>query len=177
MICIGLLAFMGITAVQKSLKLNISIPSNPTFLVKVGYNLDGSNNYIDVFCNSELGGGVAVGTGFGLSENLIGLTIVACGTSLPELVTSVVAAKKNEVDMALGNVIGSNVFNVLFVLGIATSISPIAFIMENIIDIAILTLMSAFVWILGWTKQKIDRKEGIIMLVMYAVYLVYICVR
>ena len=122
-------------------------------------------------------GAVVIATGFGLSENLIGLTIVACGTSLPELVTSVVAAKKNEVDMALGNVIGSNVFNVLFVLGIATSISPIAFIMENIIDIAILTLMSAFVWFLGWTKQKIDRKEGIIMLVMYVVYLVYICVR
>jgi len=122
-------------------------------------------------------GAVVIATGFGLSENLIGLTIVACGTSLPELVTSVVAAKKNEVDMALGNVIGSNVFNVLFVLGIATSISPIAFIMENIIDIAILTLMSVFVWFLGWTKQKIDRKEGIIMLVMYAVYLVYICVR
>jgi len=122
-------------------------------------------------------GAVIIATGFGLSENLIGLTIVACGTSLPELVTSVVAAKKNEVDMALGNVIGSNVFNVLFVLGIATSISPIAFIMENIIDIILLTLMSIFVWILGWTKQKIDRREGIIMLVIYAVYLVYICIR
>ena len=122
-------------------------------------------------------GAVVIATGFGLSENLIGLTIVACGTSLPELVTSVVAARKNEVDMALGNVIGSNVFNILFVLGIATSISPIAFIMENIIDIILLTFMSIFVWILGWTKQKIDRREGIIMLVIYAVYLVYICIR
>lgn len=122
-------------------------------------------------------GAVVIAKGFGLSENLIGLTIVACGTSLPELVTSIVAAKKNEVDMALGNVIGSNVFNILFVLGIASSISPIAFIMENVIDIILLIIMSAFVWILGWTKQKIDRKEGILMLVIYAVYLVYICVR
>lgn len=122
-------------------------------------------------------GAVVIATGFGLSENLIGLTIVACGTSLPELVTSVVAAKKNEVDMALGNVIGSNIFNILFVLGIAGSISPIAFIMENVIDLVLLTLMSAFVWILGWTKQKIDRKEGIIMLAIYVVYLVYICIR
>lgn len=122
-------------------------------------------------------GAVVIAKSFGLSENLIGLTIVACGTSLPELVTSVVAARKNEVDMALGNVIGSNVFNVLFVLGIAASISPIAFIMENVIDIIILTAMSALVWGLGWTKQKIDRKEGILMLVIYAVYLVYICVR
>ena len=122
-------------------------------------------------------GAVVIAKSFGLSENLIGLTIVACGTSLPELVTSVVAARKNEVDMALGNVIGSNVFNVLFVLGIAASISPIAFIMENVIDIIILTAMSALVWGLGWTKQKIERKEGILMLVIYAVYLVYICVR
>ena len=114
---------------------------------------------------------------FGLSENLIGLTIVACGTSLPELVTSVVAARKNELDMALGNVIGSNVFNFLFVLGIAASISPIAFIMENVIDIAILVAMSLLVWVFGWTKQKIEKKEGIIMLLIYVVYLVYICIR
>ena len=122
-------------------------------------------------------GAVVIAKGFGLSENLIGLTIVACGTSLPELVTSVVAAKKNEVDMALGNVIGSNIFNILFVLGIAATISPVAFIMENVIDIIILVAMSAVVWIMAWTKQKINRKEGIVMLLMYAVYLVYICIR
>lgn len=122
-------------------------------------------------------GASAIAEMMGLSQNLIGLTIVACGTSLPELVTSVVAAKKNELDMALGNVIGSNIFNILFVLGIAATISPIAFIMENMIDIVLLIAMSAIVWIFGWTKQKIDKKEGILMLVMYAVYLVYICVR
>lgn len=113
----------------------------------------------------------------GLSQNLIGLTIVACGTSLPELVTSVVAARKNELDMALGNVIGSNIFNILFVLGIAAAISPIAFITENVIDIVILIVMSAIVWIFCWTKQKLTKPEGIIMLLMYAAYLVYICVR
>lgn len=122
-------------------------------------------------------GAVVIAGGFGLSQNLIGLTIVAVGTSLPELVTSIVAARKNEVDMALGNVIGSNIFNVLFVLGIAATISPVAFIMENVIDIVILIAMSIVVWIMAWTKQKINRKEGIIMLLMYAVYLVYICIR
>lgn len=122
-------------------------------------------------------GASSVAKMFGLSENLIGLTIVACGTSLPELVTSVVAARKNELDMALGNVIGSNVFNFLFVLGIAASISPITFIMENVIDIAILVAMSLLVWVFGWTKQKIEKKEGIIMLLIYVVYLVYICIR
>lgn len=119
----------------------------------------------------------AIAKNFGLSENLIGLTIVACGTSLPELVTSVVAAKKNEVDMALGNVIGSNIFNILFVLGIAAAISPITFIQENIIDIIVLVVVSLIVWVMGWTKQKLVRWEGIVMLAIYAGYLVYICQR
>lgn len=114
---------------------------------------------------------------FGLSENLIGLTIVAFGTSLPELVTSIVAAKKNEVDMAVGNVIGSNIFNILFVLGIATTISPIDFLMENIIDIIILTLMSLLVWILAWSKKHIVRWEGVLMLLLYAGYVGYIIIR
>ena len=113
----------------------------------------------------------------GLSQTLIGLTIVATGTSLPELVTSIVAARKNEVDMALGNVIGSNIFNILFVLGIAASISPVAFLLENIIDIIILIIMSLIVMAFAWTSQTIKRNEGIIMLVLYAVYLVYICIR
>lgn len=122
-------------------------------------------------------GASAIAAKMGLSQNLIGLTIVACGTSLPELVTSVVAARKNELDMALGNVIGSNVFNVLLVLGVAAAISPIAFIMENVVDIIILTGMSLIVWAFAWSKQKLDRKEGIIMLAIYAAYLVYICIR
>ncbi|MGM9947119.1 calcium/sodium antiporter [Floccifex sp.] len=113
----------------------------------------------------------------GLSQNLIGLTIVALGTSLPELVTSIVAARKNEVDMALGNAIGSNIFNILLVLGIAASISPVAFIMENVIDIILLIIMSIVVWIMAWTKNRIDKKEGILMILIYVVYLVYICIR
>ena len=74
---------------------------------------------------------------FGMTDTLIGLTIVAFGTSLPELVTSIVAARKDEVDMALGNVIGSNIFNILLVLGVAAAISPITFSMQNIIDIIV----------------------------------------
>lgn len=122
-------------------------------------------------------GASVIAAWFGLSQNLIGLTVVALGTSLPELVTSIVAAKKNEVDMALGNVIGSNVFNILFVLGIAASISPIAFIGENVIDIALLIVMSLIIWIFAWTKKSIRHGEGIAMLAMYTIYLVYICVR
>ena len=122
-------------------------------------------------------GASVIAARLGLSQTLIGLTIVATGTSLPELVTSIVAARKNEVDMALGNVIGSNIFNILFVLGIAASISPVAFLLENIIDIIILVIMSLIVMGFAWTSQTIKRNEGIIMLVLYAVYLVYICIR
>lgn len=118
-----------------------------------------------------------IAEGFGLSETLIGLTIVSMGTSLPELVTSIVAAKKNEVDMALGNVIGSNIFNILLVLGVAASISPIEFLTENMIDIVVLVVFSIIVLVMAWTKQTIERKEGILMLAAYAVYMVYICVR
>ena len=122
-------------------------------------------------------GASSIASSMGLSQTLIGLTIVALGTSLPELVTSLVAAKKGEVDMALGNVIGSDIFNILFVLGIATAISPISFLMENVIDIILLIIMSVIVLAFAWTKQQINRKEGILMLLMYAAYMVYICVR
>jgi cation:H+ antiporter len=113
----------------------------------------------------------------GMSQTLVGLTIVSIGTSLPELVTSFVAARKNEVGMALGNAIGSNVFNILMVLGIASAISPIAFIQENIIDIAILLAFTLIVWLFAATKQQLSRKEGFVMLVLYAAYAVYIILR
>ena len=118
-----------------------------------------------------------IATTFGMSQTLVGLTIVSIGTSLPELVTSIVAARKKEVDMALGNAIGSNIFNILMVLGIASAISPIAFITENIIDIAILLIFSIVIWIFAWSRKKINRTEGIIMLLLYAAYAVYIVIR
>lgn len=122
-------------------------------------------------------GASAIASSLGLSQTLIGLTIIAMGTSLPELVTSIVAAKKDEVDMAVGNVIGSNIFNILLVLGVASAISPVGFIMENMIDIAFLILISVITLVFAWTSKEINRKEGIIMLLLYAVYMVYICMR
>ena len=119
----------------------------------------------------------ALASAFGLSQTLIGLTIVAMGTSLPELVTSIVAARKNEVDMALGNVIGSNIFNILLVLGVAAAISPVKFLTDNIIDTVVLIAMSLVVLVFAWTSKMIDRREGATMLGMYAVYMAYICIR
>ena len=114
---------------------------------------------------------------FGMSETLVGLTIVALGTSLPELVTSVVAAKKNELDMAIGNVVGSNIFNILLILGTAAAISHVTFMAVNAIDILILVAFSCIVWIMCFVKKNLSRFQGVIMLMLYVVYLGYIIIR
>ena len=130
-----------------------------------------------------IGGAIAIAAAsriasdLGMSQTLIGLTIVSIGTSLPELVTSIVAARKNEVDMALGNAIGSNIFNILMVLGIASAISPISIITENIIDLCVLIVFTICAWIFAGTKKKIGRAEGLCMVALYAAYAVYIIVR
>ena len=113
----------------------------------------------------------------GMSQTLVGLTIVSIGTSLPELVTSIVAARKDEVDMAVGNAVGSNIFNILMVLGIASAINPISILTENLVDIMILVGFSVLVWAFAATKRKITRKEGIAMVGLYLVYAVYIILR
>lgn len=114
---------------------------------------------------------------FGMSETLIGLTIVSMGTSLPELVTSVVAARKGESDLALGNAIGSSIFNILFILGASAAISPITVGVSAMCDTLILIAFSVLTWIFAATKKKISRVEGGIMLLTYAAYLAYIIVR
>ena len=122
-------------------------------------------------------GARTIAAALGLSENLIGLTIVAMGTSLPELVTSVVAARKNELDMAVGNVVGSNVFNILMILGVAATVSPITFVMENVVDICILLGFSLMLWLFSATKHRIERMEGAAMLAGYALFMAYIIIR
>ena len=114
---------------------------------------------------------------FGMSETLVGLTIVAVGTSLPELVTSIVAARKGEVDMALGNAIGSNVFNILLVLGIASVISPIGFIMNNAIDILAVVVATLVCWVVAGKTKQLKRPMGILMVLAYVAYMVYVVMR
>lgn len=114
---------------------------------------------------------------FGLSETLVGLTICSIGTSLPELVTSVVAARKNQVGMALGNVIGSNIFNILLVGGLASLISPIAVTTNNLIDIVILIVVSLYIMVIVWRKQRLSRLGGASILAVYVAYMIYICMR
>lgn len=119
----------------------------------------------------------AIAADFGLSQTLIGLTVVALGTSLPELVTSIVAAKRGESDLALGNVIGSNIFNMLMVLGLSCSLHPVVVIGESVFDLIFLTIASLLVFGFAWSSRKITKKESIFMLPIYFAYLVYIIIR
>ena len=105
---------------------------------------------------------------FGMTETLIGLTVVAIGTSLPELVTSIVAAKKGETSLAVGNVVGSNIFNLLFILGVSTSIHPVMVNAASVYDMMILLFVSTMTLFFSVTGHSIKRMEGIIMLLCYA---------
>lgn len=110
----------------------------------------------------------------GLSERFIGLTIVALGTSLPELVTSVAAARKGEADIAIGNIVGSNIFNILFVVGTTALITPVIFELKFIIDTLIALASGVLLWICVFKDQKLGRTGGLIMLVCYAAYFMYL---
>ncbi|MFV0441635.1 MAG: calcium/sodium antiporter [Lachnospirales bacterium] len=118
-----------------------------------------------------------IASDFGVSETIIGLTIVALGTSLPELVTTVVATKKGSADMALGNVVGSNIFNILLILGITSVIDPVYVNTENISDAIILVLITIVLIIMAYTSRKIQRAEGIVLISLLAMYYVFIFVR
>ncbi len=124
-------------------------------------------------------GAVFLATRFGMSESLVGLTIVAVGTSLPELATSAVAAYKKNVEIAVGNVVGSNIFNVFFVLGISSMVKPLPFKSENNLDIAVVIIASLLLFVTMFTgkRQSLDRWEGILFLVLYGVYIGYLIVQ
>ncbi len=124
-------------------------------------------------------GAVDIATQLGVSQSIIGLTIVAAGTSLPELATSVIAAYKNKPDIAIGNVIGSNVFNGLFVLGISSVIHPIPAYKGATLDLSVNILASLFMLIfaVAGPGRKIDRREGSIMVLIFIAYTVYLIYR
>ena len=113
----------------------------------------------------------------GLEEKVVALTVVAIGTSLPELVTSIVASRKNQNDIAVGNVIGSNVFNILFILGASAVIGTITTDMNAVIDTCVLIGIVAITYVFALAKKTINRTEGIIMILMYAAYTAYLLMR
>lgn len=123
--------------------------------------------------NLVIENGTKIALMFGLSETFIGLTVVAIGTSLPELVTSIVAAIKKESDIAIGNVIGSNIFNVLFVLGISSLIYPINIAANILVDMGAMILLSVLLLLFSATQRKVTRSEGVLFFVLYLVYIVF----
>jgi cation:H+ antiporter len=113
----------------------------------------------------------------GMSETLVGLTIVAIGTSLPELVTSLTALKKGENQLVIGNVIGSNIFNILFVLGASSAISGIPLNSSMLIDVVFMVAVTILCFIFGKTQDKFDRKEGAILVACFVLYMAFAILR
>ena len=114
---------------------------------------------------------------FGMSERFIGLTVVALGTSLPELFTSVSAARKGKADIAIGNIVGSNVFNILFIIGTSSLIIPIIFEASFLIDSFVAVAAGVILWLCVFRKKKLTRLHGILMLLCYAAYFAYLLVK
>lgn len=114
---------------------------------------------------------------WGMSQNLVGLTIVAVGTSLPELMTSIVAARKGESDIAVGNIVGSNLFNILFILGLSATIHPISIQPMVFVDMIIMLMVTIVAYSLAATKKTVSKPEGILLTLMYVVYMVFIIIR
>ncbi|GEN53708.1 calcium/sodium antiporter [Halobacillus faecis] len=121
--------------------------------------------------------GTEIAYELGMSKTLVGLTIIAIGTSLPELVTSISAALKKESGIALGNVVGSNIFNILFVLGASAFISPLSVNGKIFIDVMIMIALSLLLFLFSRTHYKIKKAEGLVLVTMYIIYLVYIILR
>ena len=111
----------------------------------------------------------------GMSQTLVGLTIVSIGTSLPELVTSVTAARKGNAGIAIGNIVGSNIFNILFVIGTTALICTVPFESKFIIDTIIAVVVGAILWIGTYKHKELRRPCGIFMLLCYVAYFVYLC--
>ncbi len=123
----------------------------------------GSNLFVDSASNVALS--------LGISEGVVGLTVVAGGTSLPELATSVVAARKGQSAIAIGNVIGSNVFNILLILGLTATISPLQITGITTLDMSVMFVSVALVWLFSFTKYTVERWEGALLVTSYLIYL------
>lgn len=169
------------------------------YLLEVALNSREKDEDITAFCPKTMGknivftgGGLAaiifggelvvrssttIARALGMSETMIGLTIVAVGTSLPELITSVTAAIKKQSEIAVGNIVGSNIFNILFVLGISSAVYPIKVDPKIFFDIKLMILYTAILLVFSRTHHKVSRKEGFILLLSYLFYGIYVVFR
>lgn len=163
------------SAIKNPVKMEMQDQSLPmhTSLMYIGLGLIG----IIIGGDLVVDNACAIAAAFGLSETLIGLTIVAIGTSLPELVTSVTASRKGESGLALGNVVGSNIFNIMFILGLSGTVHPISADTMAIIDIIILIILTTIIYIFCKIRNKMGRFMGAACVAAYAAYSIYIILR
>lgn len=197
-----LLAVAGVLAIlgQYYIAIGVTVVFIILMLIKINNKIGETSTILSIICSvvfagaglvAIIGGGTFVvdsasniAKSLGMSEALVGLTIVAVGTSLPELVTSVVASIKKENDIAIGNVIGSNIFNILFILGISSSISNLSIsqkvslgISESFVDLLVLLLSGALVLVFSRLGKNIKKWQGAIFVVLYVGYIAYIIAR
>ena len=151
-------------------KAKLSLPKSMIYIIVglAGIVLGG-----DLVVNSASDIAIAIG----MSETLVGLTIVAIGTSLPELVTSITALKKGENQLVIGNVIGSNIFNILFVLGASSAISSIPLSSSMLTDVVMMVVVTILCFIFGKTQDKFDKKEGAILVLCFILYMAFAILR
>ena len=161
---------LDIEAVDKDVMVqqNFSPMSKSIFLSVVGILAIILGGKIVVDCASN------IASSFGVNDQLIGLTVVAIGTSLPEFVTSIVAATKGESDLALGNVIGSNIFNILFVLGISALISPMTINPKLFIDAAVMIIATIITFFFAYRKNNVNKYESLTLMILYVAYMAYL---
>ncbi|MDD6286095.1 calcium/sodium antiporter [Candidatus Methanosphaera massiliense] len=175
---IGIIAYVALLIV-KSKKESKNMPVGTTHLsnimivlfiiVGLAFILIGSDLVVDASKDIALS--------LGMSETLVGLTIVSIGTSLPELMTSVTAAYNKNTGIAIGNAVGSCIFNILFIVGLTTTITPIATTNVMVIDTIIMILALIITYILAYDKKDFNRKDGIILVSLFIVYMIYIIIR
>ena len=168
---LGFAAFMAYTLRQAKTDKADEVQAEPSSVWKNVLFLLGGLLLLAVGSNLFVGHASSLALALGVSEGVVGLTVVAGGTSLPELATSVVAARKGQSAIAIGNVIGSNVFNILLILGLTATISPLQITGITTIDMAVMLLSVALVWLFSFTRFTVERWEGALLVGGYLVYL------
>lgn len=164
------LARKGAVDVEEKKKEDLSVVMSSVFIiVGLACLIGGSNLFVN--------GASAIAKALNVSDAVIGLTVVAMGTSLPELATSVVAARKGRSAMAMGNVIGSNVFNILMILGVTGMITPMQIESITMTDMGVMLVGMVLVWMFSYTKYKVARWEGVVLTVLFLGYVTWLVVN
>ena len=168
---LGFAVFMTYTLMQAKKDSVAEVQAETSPVWRSVLSLLGGLLLLAVGSNMFVGNASSLALSLGVSEGVVGLTVVAGGTSLPELATSVVAARKGQSAIAIGNVIGSNVFNILLILGLTATISPLEITGITTIDMAVMLLSVALVWLFSFTRFTVERWEGAVLVGGYLVYL------